>query len=352
MRRLSPETQTLYAELMEQLTAIEARRSIGNLKGCFTTKEVKGENYCYFQYSGLNGLSYQVYIGKKSPALDKLVKRFKEEKVLLKPDTEHVQKLCAQIKAGGAMTADSSTTRVIKSLADSGVFQLNSVLVGTHAFGVMGNMLGVHWETHVKTHDIDIAASKHIDIVVPDLKPNVPDTLEKLQLGFLPVPALNPKNPSTSFKVRGSTLMVDILTPASKESEKPVFIASLNTSAQPLPFLDYLIEGFEKGAIINSTGILVNVPNPARFAFHKLIISRERSIAMHSKAEKDIAQAANLFAVLAEDRTGDLLIAFEDVKKRGKKWISNLGKGLALLKVKSPVEYGKLLSAVPAIIRK
>ena len=351
MRRLSPETQTLYAELMEQLTAIEARRSIGNLKGCFTTKEVKGDTYYYFQYSNLNGVARQVYVGRKSPALDKLVQRFKDEKDLFKPDVEHVKKLCAQIKAGGAITSDSSTARVIKSLADSGVFRLNSVLVGTQAFSVMGTMLGVHWGTHVKTHDIDIATSKRIDIVVPEIKPDVPDTLEKLELGFLPVPSLNPKTPSTSFKVRGSTLMVDILTPSAGESEKPVFVASLNTSAQPLRFLDYLIAGFEKGAVVNNEGVLVNIPNPARYAFHKLIISQERSIAMHSKTEKDIAQAASIFAILAEDRPGDLLIAFEDIGKHGKRWVSNLSKGQGLLKAKFPVEYRKLLSAIPAISR-
>ncbi len=351
MRRLSPETQTLYAELLEQLADIEARRSIGNLKGCFTTKEVKGESYYYFQYSDLNGVSRQAYIGRKSPALDKMAGKFKEEKNLLKPDIEHVRKLCAQIKAGGATTADSSTARVIKSLADSGIFRLNSVLVGTHAFTVIGNMLGVHWETHVKTHDIDIAASKHIDIAVPDIKPDVPDTLEKLKLGFLPVPALNPKNPSTSFKVRGSTLRVDILTPAAGESERPVFVASLNTSAQPLRFLSYLLEGFEKGAVVNGEGILVNIPNPARYAFHKLIISHERSVTMHAKSEKDIAQAAGIFAVLTEDRPGDMLFAFEDVRKRGKSWLSGLKKGLCLLKSKFPAEYEKLLSTVPAITK-
>jgi hypothetical protein len=351
MRRLSPETQTLYAELMEQLTAIEARRSIGSLKGCFTTKEVKGESYYYFQYSDLNGVSRQVYVGKKSPALENLVHKFKYEKGLLKPDLDHVKRLCSQIKAGGAITTDSSTARIIKSLADSGVFRLNNVLVGTHAFSVMGNMLGVHWETHVTTHDIDIAASKHIDIAVPDITPDVPDTLEKLELGFLPIPALNPKNPSTSFKVRGSTLMVDILTPAAGDSEKPVFIASLNTSAQPLRYLAYLLEDLVKAVVVNGEGVLVNIPNPARYAFHKLIISQERGIAMHSKSEKDIAQAASLFMILTEDRPGDLLIAFEDIGKRGKSWIANLKKGLALLKAKFPVEYGKLISTVPAILR-
>ena len=42
MEKLSLETQTLYAEFLERLTAVEARRSIGRLSGSFTTKTVKG----------------------------------------------------------------------------------------------------------------------------------------------------------------------------------------------------------------------------------------------------------------------------------------------------------------------
>ncbi|MEJ2472245.1 MAG: hypothetical protein P8Y96_14215 [Desulfuromonadales bacterium] len=38
MQKLSLATQTLYAELLEQLTALEAQRSIGQLAGTFTEK--------------------------------------------------------------------------------------------------------------------------------------------------------------------------------------------------------------------------------------------------------------------------------------------------------------------------
>jgi hypothetical protein len=55
MTRLPLETQTLYAELLEQLTAIEAQRATGNLPGCFTLKKVKGLEYYYFQHSGPGG---------------------------------------------------------------------------------------------------------------------------------------------------------------------------------------------------------------------------------------------------------------------------------------------------------
>ena len=45
MEKLPLETQTLYAQMMETLLALEAHRSIGLLTGCFTTKTVKGLLY-------------------------------------------------------------------------------------------------------------------------------------------------------------------------------------------------------------------------------------------------------------------------------------------------------------------
>lgn len=44
MERLPPETQALYAEFPEHLVAMHARRTIGHVPGCFTTKTVKGES--------------------------------------------------------------------------------------------------------------------------------------------------------------------------------------------------------------------------------------------------------------------------------------------------------------------
>lgn len=43
MEKLSLETQTLYAELLERLLAVETRRTIGRAPGGFITKTVKGE---------------------------------------------------------------------------------------------------------------------------------------------------------------------------------------------------------------------------------------------------------------------------------------------------------------------
>ncbi len=347
MEKLPLETQTLYAEFMEQLTAFETGRSIGRVSGCFVTKTVKRETYYYFQYSDPGGVQRQTYVGKKSPILDKVVEQYQKERVSLKADADNIQRLAALLRTGGAQTTDTASARVIKSFAESGVFHLNGVLVGTHAFSVLGNLLGVRWKDRsLKTHDIDIAGDLIIDIAVPDLHADVPKVLESLKMGFLPVPPLNPKDPSTSFKVRGSPLRVDLLTPArSSSNASPVFIPRFNAAAQPVRFLNFLIQNHQRGAVVNGGGILVNVPEPARFAFQKIIISQERSISMHSKIDKDLTQAAQVFSVLAKERKGDLLLAWDDIKSRGTEWTKRVRAGLVRLEKLHP-EVHKMISLI------
>lgn len=207
------------------------------------------------------------------------------------------------------------------------------MLVGTHAFGVLGNMLGVVWKgAALKTQDIDIAGEAAVGIALPDLNPDIPRILENLQMGFIPIPPLNPKSPSTSFRIRGKELRVDILTPAARPTiSAPLYIPRFNAAAQPLRFLDYLIENPERGVAINGGGVLVNVPAPARFAFHKLMVSQERPATMHGKVEKDLMHAEQLFELLVEERPGDILLAWDDAVKRGKGWVERITKGIAKL---------------------
>ena len=158
MEKLPLETQTLYAQLMETLLATEAQRSIGRLAGCFTTKIVKGLTYCYFQYSDPGGLLRQVYLGRKNAVLDRVIETFVSEREASKADTDHLQRLCAQLRAGGALMTDTASSRVLKALAESGIFQMGAVLVGTHAFIVLGNLLGVKWTgSSLRTQDPDLA---------------------------------------------------------------------------------------------------------------------------------------------------------------------------------------------------
>jgi hypothetical protein len=122
--------------------------------------------------------------------------------------------------------------------------------------------------------------------------------------------------PSTSFKIRGRDLRVDFLTPMiGPESTKPVFLPALGVSAHPLRFLHYLIQDPAQAVIVGGPGILVNVPDPARFAFHKLWISGKRPVSEQAKALKDLRQAGDLLEVLLEDRPGDLPPAWEELAR-------------------------------------
>ncbi len=343
MERLPLETQTLYAEIMEQLIALEAQRSIGHASGCFTTKIIKGTPYYYFQYSDPGGLLRQIYIGKKSRELERVAERYQAERENFRVDAGHIQRLCAQLRAGGALVTDTASARVLKAFAESGVFHLDGVLLGTHAFTVFGNVLGVHWKSSaMKTQDVDIPTEPKMSIALPNIQADIPKALERLEMGFIPVPPLNPKNPSTSFKVRGRPLRVDLLTPKTGADEKiPVFIPRLNVAAQPRRFLDYVIDNPVKAAVVDGGGVLVNVPQPARFAIHKLIVSQERELTAHVKVGKDIMQAAQLMSVLVDERPGDLLLAWDEIKRRGRGWVNRAIGGLSVMNTTHESVYKK-----------
>ena len=217
--------------------------------------------------------------------------------------------------------------------SDGGIFRLDGVLVGTHAFLVLGNVLGVRWVGgSIRTQDIDIAAEPSLSIAFPGPGSDIPGVLEALQMGFLPVPQLDSRRPSTSFVVRGKGLRLDLLTPLRcRRVQKPVFIPRLKTAAQALPFLDFLITQPLRGAVVDGGGVLVNVPDPARFAIHKLIVAGEREAAMHTRREKDLSQAAQVFSILLEDRPGDIRIAWEEIRGRGKGWVKRVQNGVSAL---------------------
>ena len=132
--------------------------------------------------------------------------------------------------------------------------------------------------------------------------------------------------------IRGHPLRVDLLTPASgARNDKPIPIPRFKTAAQPLEMLGYLLEAAVSAPIVNGGAALVNVPDPARFALHKLIISGRRQVHEQTKAAKDRQQAGELIDALYQDRRGDLDIAIDALIQKGGSWRSRLKTGLAKL---------------------
>ncbi len=332
MIRQPAETQTLYAELSERLRALEAARTFASLTGSFSKKQVRGAPYWYFKTSEGAAGQKEYFIGPDNAETRAIMKAYAAGRKEAGEANAQIERLCAMLRQGGAMATDTPSARVISGLASAGVFRVGAVLVGTHAYIALGNVLGVRWESALRTQDIDLAAATVLRVAIPQAEADLPKALDALNMGFLPVPGLNPRAPETSFKVRGQQLRVDLLTPAlGSRSGKPIPIPRLKAAAQPLELLDYLLEAPVAVPLLNGGATLVNVPDPARFALHKLLVSGRRQVFEQAKAGKDRQQAGEIIAALYADRRGDLGLAVEALNKRAAAWRTRLKRELAKL---------------------
>jgi hypothetical protein len=318
IHRRGQDTQTLHAELMALLLADSTQRHWSALDGSFVHKMVHGGDYVYFQYSDPGGSKRQFAVGPASPTVDAVIREYARRRSLGADDRTRLVRLAEMLVAAGVRRLSHAMTRVLRALADAGVFQLGGVVIGTHAFRLLGDLLGVMWpETTWATEDIDIAGTVNLEIATPLLTADVPNALESLQMGFVPVPAFDPHHASTSFKVRGQQLRVDLLTPGSDRQQAPVWIPRFRAAAAPIKYLSLLLPEPVPAPVVNGGAVLAMVPQPAHFALHKLLVSQTRSISQQTKAVKDLQQAALLLEVLAEDRPDDVADACAAFRNSG-----------------------------------
>lgn len=318
--RLAESVQALYAELLDQAIHAEAEGVAAALpQGSFVAKTIRGATYWYLQLQE-GDHRRQRYLGRESSALLAWMEEVKESRARSAADSEGRARLVSMLAAGGAFREGASTARVLELLAQAGVFRMGGVLVGTQAFAVYGNLLGVRFSQQaLRTQDVDIAQDRAIGVALARESAPVEagEALETSGLGFAPVPQLDPRQPITSFKIRGRELRVDFLTPLKgPESSAPVYLPALGVSAHPLRLLDYLIESPAQAVVVGGSGVLVNLPDPARFALHKLWTSTRRSVSEQAKAAKDLRQAGDLLELLLADRPGDVLLAWDALAVR------------------------------------
>jgi len=91
-------------------------------------------------------------------------------------------------------------------------------------------------------------------------------------------------------------------------------------AAQPLRFLDFLIHEPVRAIVLHGAGVCVNVPAPARFAVHKLIIASRRLASDDgtARSRKDRLQAATRMETMFAQRQGEAVAdAFMEAWDRG-----------------------------------
>jgi hypothetical protein len=222
------------------------------------------------------------------------------------------------LRREGYNVVDPRTYGTIASLSNHGVFSAGGFLIGSHAYGIMLNKLGVRGAAY-STEDVDIARAAALAFEQPP-EQGLLGMLLGSGLEFVEVPRLASRSPSTSFKERGrSHFHVDLLVPSPGETFPVVSVPELKAHASGLPYLDYLLAESQPAMLMAREGCCaVRVPVPERFAVHKLVVSRLRSD-RSSKPLRDVHQAAVLAAALAETTSGAIEAAVADLPKRARR---------------------------------
>ncbi|MBL0419903.1 nucleotidyltransferase domain-containing protein [Ramlibacter sp. AW1] len=329
--------QTAYAQLTDVALSLELDRSIEHLHGSFSTKTVQGARYWYFAFRDLDGRVRQLYVGPDTEAVRGAVERARNAQV--RPD-ESLAPLARSAVALGCAAALPKHLRAVRKLGDYGFFRAGGVLVGTHAFLAMGNLLGVRWRDGNSTTDVDFAhAGKNISVALPaDVRIDVHEALTSFEQGFIPMVQLS-GGAGASYKLSGDPeFQIDFLTSNHRGADAPVMLPNLNVGLQPLRFMEFSLEQVAQAVLIDRNGgaVVVSIPAPERYAVHKLLVAGERSGTLRTKANKDVQQAAALFEHLLSTRPDDLHSAWNDATGRGPGWRKRAVEGMAALRRAHP----------------
>lgn len=330
---LSPGAQAAYAELFDVARANDLHRSVSDLNGSFASKAVKGRKYWYFQFRDIDGGVRQIYVGPDSESLQALI-----AKAGSKP-AQGVMPLAKSAVALGCARVIPAHFRIIRRLSEYGFFSAGGVLVGTHAFLAMGNMLGVSWSDSTGTQDVDFAhPGRNISIALPStIKIDVHAAIESLAMGLLPITSFAGNAGATYINPSRPDFRVDFLTMLHRGGDAPVVIPNLNIALQPLKFMEFSMEHPVQMVIFCDEGaVTVNAPLPARYALHKLIVRGERNKAFRTKANKDLRQAAALISYFAHHQPEELVQAWQDMVARGKGWEKRVRDGVRALALAYP----------------
>ena len=314
--------QTNYAELLERCATAAFAESFPQ-DGAFTKKTVKGRRYWYFQ-SSKEGRRTQKYVGPETP---ELLARIQHHHEVRDDERERRALVATLVRSFRLPRPNAEIGTTIEALAKAGVFRLRGVLVGTVAYQTYPAMLGAPLPSaSLQTGDIDIAQFEDVSVAVTDRTRLAIDVLREVNPTFRPIATIH-KNHVTSYKANNG-LRVEFLTPnKGPDTDTPKSLPALQTDAQPLRFLDFLIHEPEQAVILHGAGALVLVPPPQRFAVHKLIISRRRNSAS-IKRDKDIQQAEALLRILCDRRPYELGEVWNEAFNRGHKWTQALTEGM------------------------
>jgi hypothetical protein len=337
IKRLPDNCLLLYADLLQK--TIDSRHVVLS-GGAFVSKKIGGATYWYYQTKSKEGTK-QKYLGKESDDLLSDIKQAKEARQSANAIIAERQRLIAMLGVGGAFLEKGRPTKILSCMADAGLFSSGGVLIGSFAYACYGNMLGVSTSGELsRTTDMDFSVERKVEVGIS--RPMLAEIIGA-DPSFSSLRQINPSVPPFDLVAQDGFKVEFLTTKEGAHDKTPVFIDRFSLHAQPLEFMDYLIEQPQPAVVLSGAGILVMVPDPARFALHKLAVSQLRPSAFQAKITKDIAQAKSVIEILLEDNPGALLLASDALKQRNDFLPTNVNKGIKRLPENTRIALGKVV---------
>lgn len=342
------QASSLYSQILDSAISSHSWRL-----GCssrYYRREIRGNAYLYRDVS-INGKIVSISLGN----YDKALHEFLSAQVS-SDSAGNISALTSMFNSDPTVSRlFSPIEKMIEVVASFGVFKRGAVLVGSNAMHFYANMLGYRFDNEaIETLDVDVSAdgedSNSISLLIdhPGDEPSLEEAL--LMKGFDKILGLNHKYPATSFALdqRGFTGRLDLLCPMrGATSSQPVYIKTLRSYAEPIRYIDYLTSNAQISVMNNGQGTLVWVPDPSRYALHKLVVSERRPVSQYTKSQKDRMQAYALLDFLLDYRPNDIESAWQAAELMGGKFIEQLLCGLE----KMPDIQEKLMDALPVLFK-
>jgi hypothetical protein len=208
----------------------------------------------------------------------------------------------SRIAKFGYRVADKVVASVLVELHNGGAFKAGMVVVGTLAYLSWLNEYGATALLPKTQEPLELARRQALKLAG---KPSFLATLQATQLPFTEVPGASRKKPSTALMLSGGGLRVELFAPGPILGEI-VSVPELDWHASAIPFYDYLLEGSrDAGILAGGHCVPAMLPDITRMVWYRLYASTRHGKDSAS-AEKDLAIAATLAAILVE-RDGVLL---------------------------------------------
>jgi hypothetical protein len=302
---------TLYADLMQNIgSAVAVPESV-------SIKTVSGKRHAYAVANDGNTRP-QRYLG---PAADPAVQ---EQIRTLKANAESAKRrrsTVSMLKRAGLPAPILIIGRLLEVIANAGYFARGMTLVGTAAYQTYSPIVGHHLSSaNLMTNDADLSVAEFIPACDEQ---DFLSVLQRADPTFAAQWNEGDKLPKT-FKADSNDFLVELLTKHGRGRTSPVAVKSIGASAVPLVFQEYLAADAIDVAALYGSGVRVRVPQPARYAVHKLMVANRRRDA--TKQLKDLAQAKELALVLRATEPLSFADALDDARSRGREW----GKAIAL----------------------